>query len=69
MCVKHMEVVYLRERSGVLDTSHRSSSTKVTVALDGIQGEAKVRIDGVGATGRGGILKVNVNAGAERLGG
>ena len=56
MCVKHVEVVNLREGSGVLYTSHRSSSAKVTVALDSIQGEAKVRIDGVGATGRGWVL-------------
>ena len=64
-----MEVVDLREGGGVLDTGHRSCSAEVTVALDGVQRDAKVRINGVGATGRGGVLKMNVNAGAERFGG
>ena len=69
MSVKHMEVVNLRERGGVLDTCHRSSPAEVTVALDGVQGDAKVRVNGVVATGRGGVLKMNVNTGAEWFGG
>ena len=66
--VKHVEVVNLREGSGVLDTGHRSSPGEVTVALDSIQREAKVRINGVRTTGRGGVLEMNVKTGAERLG-
>jgi hypothetical protein len=66
--VKHVEIVNLREGGGVLDAGHRSSPAEVTVALDGVQRDAKVRINGVGATGRGGVLEMNVNTGAERFG-
>ena len=54
--VKHVEVVNLREGCGVLDASHWSCSAEVAVALDSIKREAEVRVNGVGTTGRGGIL-------------
>ena len=68
MSVKHMKIVNLSERCGVLDTGHWSSSAKVTVALHSIQGKAEVWINGVSATGRGGVFKVNVKAGTKGLG-
>ena len=49
--VKHMEVVYLREGGGVSDAGHRGGTAEVTVALDGIQRETKVWINGVCAAG------------------
>ena len=54
--MKHVEVVNLREGCGVLDAGHWNCSAEVAVALDSIKREAKVRVNGVGTTGRGGIL-------------
>ena len=60
--VEKMEVVDLRERSGVLDTRLGSLVLKVAVNLDGIFRRSKVGVDGVSATGGSWVLKPDILA-------